>query len=82
MCVGIGPAFVGTGGHYELAAEALAHADPRRGGGGRGWLADLITRQEPLGQWADAYTRRPYARQYDLELRGRIPVGGLRLGAS
>ena len=38
--------------HYELAAEALAQADP-------GWLADLITRQEPLGQWADAYTRRP-----------------------
>jgi threonine dehydrogenase-like Zn-dependent dehydrogenase len=38
--------------HYELAAEALAQADP-------GWLADLITRQEPLGQWAYAYTRRP-----------------------
>ena len=38
--------------HYELAAEALAQADP-------GWLADLITRQVPLGQWADAYTRRP-----------------------
>ena len=38
--------------HYELAAEALAQADP-------GWLADLITRQEPLGQWAYAYTHRP-----------------------
>jgi hypothetical protein len=38
--------------HYGLAAEALAQADP-------GWLADLITRQVPLGQWADAYTRRP-----------------------
>ena len=38
--------------HYELAAEALAQADP-------GWLADLITRQVPLGQWVDAYTRRP-----------------------
>jgi threonine dehydrogenase-like Zn-dependent dehydrogenase len=38
--------------HYELAADALAKADP-------GWLADLITRQVPLDQWADAYTRRP-----------------------
>ena len=38
--------------HYELAAQALAQADP-------GWLADLITRQEPLGQWAEAYTRQP-----------------------
>jgi glucose 1-dehydrogenase len=38
--------------HYELAAQALAQAD-------RGWLADLITRQEPLGQWADAYARQP-----------------------
>ena len=28
--------------HYELAAKALAQADP-------GWLADLITRQVPLG---------------------------------
>jgi glucose 1-dehydrogenase len=38
--------------HYELAAEALAQADP-------GWLADLITRQVPTAQWADAYTRQP-----------------------
>src|SRR5689334_21419034 len=38
--------------HYELAAQALAQAD-------RGWLADLITRQEPLTRWADAYARRP-----------------------
>jgi len=38
--------------HYELAAGALARADP-------GWLAGLITRQVPLGQWADAYTRQP-----------------------
>ncbi len=38
--------------HYELAASALAKADP-------GWLADLITRRVPLGQWADAYSRRP-----------------------
>jgi threonine dehydrogenase-like Zn-dependent dehydrogenase len=38
--------------HYELAAQALAQAD-------RGWLADLITRREPLGRWADAYARQP-----------------------
>jgi glucose 1-dehydrogenase len=38
--------------HYELAARALAQADP-------GWLAGLITRRVPLGQWADAYTRQP-----------------------
>jgi glucose 1-dehydrogenase len=38
--------------HYELAAEALAQADP-------GWLAGLITRQVPLSGWADAYHRRP-----------------------
>jgi len=38
--------------HYELAAQALAQADP-------GWLAGLITRQVPLSQWADAYTRQP-----------------------
>ena len=38
--------------HYELAAQALAQAD-------RGWLADLITRETPLDQWEDAYTRKP-----------------------
>jgi threonine dehydrogenase-like Zn-dependent dehydrogenase len=38
--------------HYELAAKALAQADPR-------WLADLITRHVPLNQWTDAYTRQP-----------------------
>ena len=38
--------------HYELAAKALAQADP-------GWLAGLITRQVPIGQWADAYARQP-----------------------
>jgi threonine dehydrogenase-like Zn-dependent dehydrogenase len=38
--------------HYELAAEALARADP-------GWLAGLITRRVALGNWADAYTRQP-----------------------
>jgi glucose 1-dehydrogenase len=38
--------------HYELAAQALAKADPD-------WLGGLITRQVPVSQWADAYTRRP-----------------------
>ena len=38
--------------HYELAAQALAGADPD-------WLAGLITRQVPLAQWAEAYTRQP-----------------------
>ena len=38
--------------HYELGAKALAQADP-------GWLAGLITRQVPIGQWADAYSRQP-----------------------
>jgi glucose 1-dehydrogenase len=38
--------------HYELAAQALAQADP-------GWLAGLVTREVPLDKWADAYTRQP-----------------------
>jgi threonine dehydrogenase-like Zn-dependent dehydrogenase len=38
--------------HYELAAQALAEADPD-------WLAGLVTRQVPIGRWADAYTRQP-----------------------
>jgi glucose 1-dehydrogenase len=38
--------------HYELAADALAQADP-------GWLGDLITREVALDQWPDAYTRQP-----------------------
>jgi len=38
--------------HYELAAQALAAADPD-------WLAGLITRQVPLAEWAGAYTRQP-----------------------
>ena len=38
--------------HYELAAKALAQADP-------GWLADLITREVPLEEWQDAYIRKP-----------------------
>ena len=38
--------------HYELAANALALADPD-------WLAGLITREVSLDRWADAYIRRP-----------------------
>ena len=38
--------------HYELAAMALARADPA-------WLADLITRRVPLTRWEDAYRRGP-----------------------
>ncbi|HEY6932463.1 MAG TPA: glucose 1-dehydrogenase [Marmoricola sp.] len=38
--------------HYELAAEALARADPQ-------WLAGLVTRKVPLNQWAAAYAREP-----------------------
>jgi threonine dehydrogenase-like Zn-dependent dehydrogenase len=38
--------------HYELAAQALAEADPE-------WLGELITRRVPVSQWADAYTRHP-----------------------
>jgi threonine dehydrogenase-like Zn-dependent dehydrogenase len=37
--------------HYELAAQALAKADPD-------WLSGLITRQVPLSRWAEAYDRR------------------------
>jgi threonine dehydrogenase-like Zn-dependent dehydrogenase len=38
--------------HYEIAASALAQADPDI-------LADLVTRQVPIAHWADAYTRQP-----------------------
>ena len=38
--------------HYELAAEALAQAEP-------GWLARLITRRVPLERWSEAFERRP-----------------------
>ena len=38
--------------HYELAAGALAKADPDI-------LAGLITRQVPIDRWTDAYTRQP-----------------------
>jgi glucose 1-dehydrogenase len=38
--------------HYELAAKALAQADPD-------WLAGLITRRVPLARWDEAYAREP-----------------------
>ena len=38
--------------HYELGAEALAHADA-------GWLTRLLTRRVVIDEWPDAYTRRP-----------------------
>jgi threonine dehydrogenase-like Zn-dependent dehydrogenase len=38
--------------HYELAAEALAHAD-------RKWLGRLITRRVPLERWNEALEVRP-----------------------
>jgi threonine dehydrogenase-like Zn-dependent dehydrogenase len=38
--------------HYELAAEALAKADPK-------WLARVANRSVPLADWKDALTRRP-----------------------
>jgi glucose 1-dehydrogenase len=38
--------------HYELAAAALAAADPR-------WLGGLITRRVPLARWAEALERQP-----------------------
>jgi threonine dehydrogenase-like Zn-dependent dehydrogenase len=38
--------------HYELAAEALAKADPH-------WLARVANRRVPLEDWKDALNRRP-----------------------
>jgi len=49
--------------HYQLAASALAMADPD-------WLAGLITRRVPLGQWADAYIRDPGDIKTVLEFSG------------
>ncbi len=37
--------------HFELAAQALAKADPA-------WLESLITRRVPLDRWQDAFARR------------------------
>ena len=52
--------------HYEMAAKALAQADP-------GWLADLITRRVPLEAWADAYTRQPDDIKTILDFPGAAP---------
>jgi len=52
--------------HYELAAAALAQADPD-------WLAGLITRQVPVSQWAYAYVRKPEDIKIILDFR---PGGG------
>ena len=52
--------------HYVLGASALARAD-------HGWLADLITRQVPLDQWADAYARKPDDIKTILEFPGVSP---------
>jgi glucose 1-dehydrogenase len=38
--------------HYEMAADALAHAD-------RDWLGRLITRRVPLDRWSEALESRP-----------------------
>ena len=38
--------------HYELAAEALAKADPA-------WLSRMISRRVPLSRWREAFERRP-----------------------
>ena len=38
--------------HYEMAADALAHAD-------RKWLSRLITRRVPLDRWREALEPRP-----------------------
>ena len=38
--------------HYELAAEALAKADPK-------WLARVANRAVPLADWKDALARKP-----------------------
>jgi glucose 1-dehydrogenase len=54
--------------HYELAAKALAQADPR-------WLADLITREVPLAEWEDAYTRRPDDIKATLNFPPALPSG-------
>lgn len=38
--------------HYEAAVGALSRADPE-------WLAALVTRRVPLGDWQDALTKQP-----------------------
>ncbi len=50
--------------HYELAARALAAADPA-------WLQRLITRRVPLDQWHEALERRPNDIKTVIALGGR-----------
>ena len=38
--------------HYQMAADALAHADSK-------WLSRLITRRVPLARFAEAFERKP-----------------------
>jgi threonine dehydrogenase-like Zn-dependent dehydrogenase len=49
--------------HYELAAEALAKADPN-------WLARVVNRRVPLADWKDALKRRPDDVKPVIELAG------------
>ena len=57
--------------HYELAAQALAQADPA-------WLADLITRDVPLDRWEDAYTRKPNDIKTILTFPDAVALGAAR----
>ena len=38
--------------HWEMAEQSLQKADPK-------WLAQLISRREPLSQWQNAIVRQP-----------------------
>ncbi len=38
--------------HYEMAAQALAHAD-------KNWLRRLITRRVPFARWSEALEHHP-----------------------
>lgn len=49
--------------HYELAEKSLLKADAR-------WLAKLITRRVPLGQWKEALQRDPEDIKVVLEFAG------------
>jgi threonine dehydrogenase-like Zn-dependent dehydrogenase len=51
--------------HYEIAAEALARADPA-------WLRRLITRQVPLAHWQDAMRVRAGDIKVVIEFDGRL----------
>jgi threonine dehydrogenase-like Zn-dependent dehydrogenase len=49
--------------HYELAASALARADP-------GWLGRLISRRVPADRWREALVRQPDDVKVVLDLPG------------